>query len=102
MLTAVPPVGKADRWHGHAEPLGEQCQVVSVGGAERVAEMVADLQLGGEAADLPAPTGPAPGPPPRRVRPPGPTPHPLPAISVRVEARRMQVALPAAGANQDQ
>jgi hypothetical protein len=36
MLTAVPPVGKADRWHGHAEPLGEQRQVVPVGGAERV------------------------------------------------------------------
>ena len=43
------------RWHSHAEPLGEQPQVVAVGGAQRVAEVMVDLQLGGQTAHLPAP-----------------------------------------------
>jgi hypothetical protein len=32
-----------DRWHRHPEPLGEQPQVVVVGGVQRVTEVMTDL-----------------------------------------------------------
>ena len=88
-------------WHRHPEPLGKQPQVVAVAGAERVAEVMTDLEPGGQAAHLPAPDHAHPGQPLRRVGAPGAPAQLLPAIAMAVEDHRMQVNLPAAGVDQD-
>jgi hypothetical protein len=61
-------------WHRHPEPLGQQPQVVPVGGAQRVAKVMTDLQLGGSGSERSGPrpcprrAAPRPGIRPRRRR----------------------------------
>ena len=75
---------------------------MAVGGPERVAEMVASLQVGSHAADPPAPDHAVATEALGRVLTPGVPAQVLPAVAVLVEDHGMQVDLPAAPVDQDQ
>ena len=90
------------RRHRHSEPCGQQPQVVAVGGPQRVAEMMADLELRGHTAHLPSTDHTHAGQLLGRISTPGVLPKVLPAIAMPVKDDSMQINLSVSGVDQDQ